>query len=38
METYGFCKGGGNRLVKKGEIGFQGEIKGVPPGKAIFKI
>ena len=36
MGTYGFRKGGGNRVVKEGEIGIQGKIKCTPPGRAIF--
>ena len=36
MGIHGFYKGGGNRVVKKGEIGIQGKIKRISPGKAMF--
>ena len=36
MGTYGFRKGGGNRVVKEGKIGIQGETGRIPPGRAMF--
>ena len=38
MGTYGFRKGGGNRVAKEGEIGIQGKTKCMSPGKVIFII
>ena len=36
MGTHGFRKGGGNQVIKEGEMGIQEKIKRTPPGRAIF--
>ena len=38
MGIYGFCKGGGNRIVKEGKISIQGKVKRTSPGKAMFTV